>query len=297
MSHPAPASARAAGVHDARSRPDASMSLLADIAANALDPGYALAAERRSALDRSAERPADRPAARHHSAGAAVVGVVLVGLLLALAARQATVRAPAATRTRMNLAAQVQSQSAQVASLQRQVDRLQATTAADRQAALSGTAAGAALAAVVRRQELVAGVIGVTGPGLRVTLDDAPASTRTNRVLDRDLQALVNALWAAGADAIAVDGERLTAQSAIRQAGDAVLVDFKPVMPPYVIDAVGDPVRLETSFATSAAAARMRNLAQLYGLHFAYDRMQHLRLRAGGVDVLHFARSLNGTGR
>ena len=48
-------------------------------------------------------------------------------------------------------------------------------------------------------------------------------------MLDRDLQVIVNGLWAAGAEAIAVNGQRLTACSAIRSAGEAILVDFRPL--------------------------------------------------------------------
>lgn len=270
-------------------RPDASMSLLSDIATHALDPGYAHAAERR--------RPAGPGEQQRGSWRGAGVGLLLVGLLLALAAQQAQVRAPSASRNRVDLAAAVKTQTAQVAALQKQVDQLRDATAAARQAALTGTTAGAALDDQVRRQELAGGAVAVRGPGLRVTLDDAASTTRTNRVLDRDLQALVNALWAAGAEAVAVDGERLTAQSAIRQAGDAILVDFRPVTPPYVIEAVGDPVALETSFATSGAADRLRNLAQLYGLNFHYSRADEVRLPAGGVDVLHYAQPVTGAGR
>ena len=57
----------------------------------------------------------------------------------------------------------------------------------------------------------------------------------TGRVLDRDLQVMVNALWAAGAEAIAINGQRLTARSAIRYAGEAILLDFRPLVPPNVM--------------------------------------------------------------
>ena len=68
--------------------------------------------------------------------------------------------------------------------------------------------------------------------------DGADVDPRTDeadqgRVTDRDLQTLVNEVWAAGAEAVTVNGQRLTALSAIRSAGDAVLVDFRPLNPPY----------------------------------------------------------------
>jgi uncharacterized protein YlxW (UPF0749 family) len=68
------------------------------------------------------------------------------------------------------------------------------------------------------------------------------------RVRDADLQDVVNGLWAAGAEAVAVDGQRLTALSAIRSAGESVLVDLRPLSPPYTVEAVGDPAALEVGF-------------------------------------------------
>ena len=100
------------------------------------------------------------------------------------------------------------------------------------------------------RDELAAGTGAVGGPGLRVTVEDAPV-TRADpeaadpdlRVQDVDLQVVVNGLWAAGAEAVAVNGQRLTALTAIRTAGSAILVDLAPLSSPYVVEAVGRPHR------------------------------------------------------
>ena len=125
-----------------------------------------------------------------------------------------------------------------------------------------------------------------------VTLNDAPSGkgTTRNRVLDRDLQGVVNALWAAGAEAVAVNGQRLTASSAIRQAGDAILVNFTPVTAPYRVEAIGDPVSVETEFAGSRSAGQMRSYSQLYGLRFDYSRQNSLRLPAAAEETLRYAR-------
>ena len=262
------------------------MSLLVDLSASSLDPGYAAAAQRRSA----GAAPGQRAGGRTGLAA----GVLLATLLIVIAAVQAHVRAPASARTRAGLVATVARQTQAVNALAAQVDELRAAVAKLRDTALAGTAAGKALAARVRSEELASGAVAVTGPGVRVTLDDAPQKTGSarNRVLDRDLQATVNALWAAGAEAVAVNGERLTAQSAIRQAGDAILVDFSPLAPPYQVDAIGDPVPVETAFASSPAASRLRSYTQLYGLRFDYSRQSTLRLPASAGETLHFARPL-----
>ena len=262
------------------------MSLLVDLWTNALDPGYAAAAK--------APRPAQSSGGRRRLFLAA--GLVVAAFLVVLAAEQAHVRAPAAARSRAALVAQVQGQSRAVTALAAQVDQLRAATARLRDLTLGGSTTGSALAAQVRQQEQAAGLIAVVGPGLRVTLNDAAAPAgggQPNRVLDRDLQGVVNALWAAGAEAIAVNGQRLSEQSSIREAGEAVLVNFQPLKPPYLVDAVGDPVAIETSFAQSAAAERMRSYQQLYGLRFGYTREQHLSLPAAAEDPLHAARPLS----
>jgi len=265
-----------------------SMSLLADISANALDPGYAEAAERRAQSG-----PAPSGAVRFRPAG---VALGLAGLLLATAAVQAHLGAPAAAVARNRLLGQVRAAAAQTQALGRELDILRARTAAQRSTDLAATTNGAALDAQVRRLERSVGEVAVSGPGLVVQLSDAAASAdattsspQPNRVMDRDLQAVVNALWAAGAEAIAVNGQRLTAETAIRSAGAAILVDLTPVSSPYLVEAVGDPVGLETAFGASATAGLFRTYAQIYGLGFSYHRTGHLSLAAASALVLRYA--------
>ena len=277
--------AEPSGDRAAHRRPDESMSLLVDLSATSLDPGYAAAAARRAAGE---------PARPGRAAGTLAVGVLLATLLIVVAAVQAHVRAPASARTRAGLVASVTRETRAVDALAAEVDGLRAAVARLRDTALAGSSAGSALAAQVRAEELASGAVAVTGPGLRVTLDDAAQKTHgtRNRVLDRDLQAAVNALWSSGAEAVAINGQRLTTQSAIRQAGDAILVDFSPLSPPYQIDAIGDPVPLETAFASSPAAGRLRGYTQLYGLRFGYSRESVLRLPASAGEILHYARPI-----
>src|SRR6185369_7781655 len=102
------------------------------------------------------------------------------------------------------------------------------------------------------RDELLAGVTAVTGPGMVVRLADPPRTTPaavvgrpgttpladTAVLTDRDVRAVVNELWHDGAEAISVNDVRLTPTTAIRFAGQAVLVDFRPVTSPYTIRAI-----------------------------------------------------------
>jgi uncharacterized protein YlxW (UPF0749 family) len=148
--------------------------------------------------------------------------------------------------------------------------------------------------------ELAAGSSPVSGPGITVTIDDAEGSrddagesesdSELGRVLDRDLQQVVNGLWAAGAEGIAINDQRLTSTSAIRSAGEAILVDYRPLEPPYRVTAVGDPDQLRAGFAQGASGLALRTLADTYGLRFDIAESDELVLPAGSATVLRVAR-------
>ena len=112
------------------------------------------------------------------------------------------------------------------------------------------------------------------------------------RLRDRDLQSLVNALWAAGAEAVAVDGERLAPTTTIRAAGEAILVDLRPVQSPYTLAAVGDPGTLLPRFADSEAARRYQSYTGLYGIQFTVREASDLQLRAATGPELRYAEAV-----
>ena len=137
------------------------------------------------------------------------------------------------------------------------VDRLQAEVLAAGDAG-SGERDSAALAAQ-------AGTTALSGPGLTVTIDDAPdAETGSlNQVLDRDIQDIVNVLWSMGASGVAVNEQRLTGTTAIRGAGEAILVNYQPLTRPYTVTAVGTTTSGEES---SALQQLLDGLSSDYGL-------------------------------
>ena len=104
--------------------------------------------------------------------------------------------------------------------------------------------------------------ITVTDPGVGPDLSDVSKQRVAGRpqvILDRDLQLVVNSLWAGGAEAIAVGGVRIGPDVTIRQAGGAILVDNQPIASPYTIArdrSAGDTMRdsFERSSGTAAAA-------------------------------------------
>lgn len=103
------------------------------------------------------------------------------------------------------------------------------------------------------KANMAAGLVAVRGEGIILTLNDSPHILQPGEdpndylVHDEDLLKLVNELWAAGAEAISVNGNRLVANSEIRCAGTTILVNVNKIAPPFVIYAIGDPQILESS--------------------------------------------------
>lgn len=185
------------------------------------------------------------------------VGVVIVGALL-------NTRLSTASRqeTRDELVERVQSLSESVALQERAVDAQSQDVASLQSRVLGEADAGPERAAVIATLSGSAATSVMEGPGVIVSVDDAPdaAAGSLNRVLDRDLQDVVNALWSSGAQGVAINGERLTATTAIRGAGEAILVNYRPLIRPYAITAVG------AADARSDVAALLGRLSSDYGL-------------------------------
>ena len=274
------------------------MSLLVDVMTNTLDEGYA---ERAARHDRT-PADADRTSARRSGVVGRTTGVlllVLLGLLTGTAVAQVRDRVAANEGLRAGLAEEVGQRSAESEQLEQQAAALRAEVAATRDTALEADAVGSSLADRVRALELAAATVPVTGPGVVLVLDDAPVEDELadprggesleGRVLDRDLQAVVNGLWAAGAEAVAVNGVRLSSRAAIRSAGEAVLVDFRPLSPPYRIEAIGRPADLEVGFVDSPAGRGLQALTQVTGITSSLERADELRLPAATEPQLRAA--------
>lgn len=262
-------------------------SLLVSVMTQHLDPGYAEAHRAR----------AGRPAPRGHRVWLAA-GTLVVGALLGVAATSATRTAPENEKVRAGLVSDVQTAQRDAAGLTAQRNDLSHRADAVRQQSLAGDAAGRAALRELARLRQQAAETPVHGPGVQVTVTDSPATGGTSgtpgvqrgTVLDRDLQLVVNALWAGGAEAVAVNGVRLNPASTIRQAGAAMLVDDRPVPSPYVVSAVGEPRRLQTGFLSSDAYLRLSAVAQVYGIGLAVVPATDLQLPASVGPELHLAK-------
>lgn len=222
------------------------MSLLTNVMEHALDDGYAEAARSRGQYGTS------RMPGTLRGKLALGGGLLLAALVLTVGAVQVRASAPVAAKERQELIARVGTAQANADQVQQEIDRDRARQKQLQQQAKSdGTAAEDT--ARLQLLQLVSGAGAAYGPGIRVVMDDAVSAgtdggsnprtaagfSDTGRVRDRDVQLVVNALWQSGAEGIAINGQRLTALSAIRAAGDAILVDNHPLALPYQVDAVG----------------------------------------------------------
>jgi uncharacterized protein YlxW (UPF0749 family) len=260
-----------------------STSLFVDITTITVDAAYVEAAGRRAAAGKGPARP---------SSWIAVLALLAVGAVWGVAAAQTRERAPAASRIRASLVSEARKRSATADRLAREQAALRRSTAAARDASLQQSGAGRALAGDLARLELAVGGVRVRGPGVVVTLDDNPDGNDAEgngRITDVDVQSVVNALWAAGAEAISVNDRRVSSLTAIREAGEAILVDYVPISPPYVVRAIGNPDDVEPAFTDSATARRFRTWVDAFGLGFAVARKDRLDLPAATTSDLRHA--------
>ncbi|MFI9566925.1 DUF881 domain-containing protein [Streptomyces rishiriensis] len=269
------------------------MSLLTNVMDHSLDDGYAEAAARKRT---------DGAGGMPRTVGAKLVlaaGLVLAALVVTVGAVQARVAAPVVAKEREELIDRIDRETDAADTLEGTVDKLRDDVSTRQREALEHSGGG-------KRTDLVgilAGAVEVHGPGVKLVVDDAKEATSgvgdgpretagfsdTGRVRDRDMQRVVNGLWASGAEAVSINGQRLTALSAIRAAGQAILVDNKPLVPPYTVLAVGDGKNLSTRFQDSADGLYLNALQENYGIRTAISVVDDVRLPAAPSVIVRTA--------
>ncbi|MEU0099804.1 DUF881 domain-containing protein [Streptomyces sp. NPDC006267] len=263
-------------------RPDASMSLLNNVMDHSLDDGYAEASARREA-----DGSAGLPRTLKSKLGLAA-GLVVAALVVTLGAAEARISAPVVAKEREELIDRIDAETRAADTLESEVDSLRSDVSERQRKALErhGGDQGELVA-------LLAGATPVEGPGVKLVVDDAKNTDQggggprestgfadTGRVRDRDMQRVVNGLWESGAEAISINGQRLTALSAIRAAGDAILVDNRPLVPPYTVLAVGDGKKLATAFRDSADGQYLNALKESFDIRTSISDEATVRLPA-----------------
>jgi uncharacterized protein YlxW (UPF0749 family) len=235
-------------------------SLLDRVVREAMDEDYADAARRRGSEGTGRNR------------SLLWVAIVALGALRATAAAETQRTAPALAQERSALVAQIQARSARLEALRARTSDLRDTVQASQVSRLNVAEANRTIGERLMQLAVSTGADAASGPGVSVRVDDAPGVSGQGgrgRVLDTDLQTLVNGLWQAGAEAIAIDGHRLTSLSAIRGAGQAITVGYSSLTPPYDITALGDPDTLPAAFLETSAGQSWLDLQTNLGLRFA----------------------------
>jgi uncharacterized protein YlxW (UPF0749 family) len=229
----------------------------------------------------------------------AVPAVCLVaGLLFATshgAAQGRDLRTPDTT----NLADLVRAAEGQVSAETGTLRQLQAEAKTATDAAAQSNSAVAALNARTAPLLAASGREPVTGSGLSVVLDDASSvpddpSVDPNQLVvhQSDLQAVVNALWAGGAGAVSVAGQRLIATSAVRCVGNTLLLNGQVYSPPYRVQAVGPAQAMTDELNRSPGVTLFRQAASYYGLGYTVETQSRLTLPAyDGPLTLDYAKA------
>ncbi|QAY69546.1 DUF881 domain-containing protein [Xylanimonas protaetiae] len=251
-------------------------------------------------------RPALPRLLRLPSSAGRVRPAVTVAVVAALAGIMFTASAQLASGTSglrhpTDLADLVSGETARVDRLTAEAEKLR--TQVDELAA-SAPGPAAEDPAAVEREGVAVGTVAVGGPGLRVQLDDAPPSNISIPgvgvddlvVHQQDIQHVINALWAGGAEAMTLQGERVIMTSAFRCSGNILTLHGKVFSPPYVIEAVGDPAALRAALRAAPGVQRYIEWVNTVGLGWNVREADDLELPAyTGSTELRFAQLPEGT--
>ena len=265
--------------------PQAVMGLLNYITATSLDEDYAHVSRRRRASGGTTAGRTSGPGT------VAMVVLAVFGILVATAGVQTSRNADESASSRQSLVGQVNARKAQLATQRASVDSLTRSVAALQDNNLAATTQGRAVRARLDRLGVQTGAVAATGPGIRVVVDDAPGATEDNQlVLDQDLQKLVNSLWLIGAEAISINGQRLTNLSAIREAGGAITVNFKSLGGPYTVSAIGNKNQMAAQLLDTEGGRTWLALRTGFGLRFDVNSEDSMTLPASSRTTLLHAR-------
>lgn len=277
--------------------------LLALIAGEALEQDYQAAARRR-------ERHAPPPdAGEGAGAGAGegdgtprsgsrlAVAVVLscFGLLVAIAAVQTSRNADVEDAGRATLIDRIETRRETVRGLQERISDLRDENAESEADLLALGDQLNQVQAEVTRLAVVSGFEPVTGEGVRILLDNAPlADPETEYIRDSDLALLVNGLFDAGAEAITINGQRISSRTGIRISGAAIEVNSVGIAPPYTVLAIGDGDTLAADLLETQSGLAFAGLASQFGFSYDTDTVDDIQMPAAPQQLreLRFARQL-----
>lgn len=224
---------------------------------------------------------------------AAIFGATIVTFSLGVAIVDARSSKTVEQKTKEALIERIIEIDNRVDLLSEQVSQASRDLQAAEQSILAGTSLGAQAQLRLEQLRVSAGFTEVSGAGVSVTLNDAisdstvpSAAQLSGRVVDSDLQIVVNGLWQAGASSITVNGYRLTSNSAIRSAGEAILVDYRPLVPPYQVLAISSNAdRLAGVFREGQAGLLLEQLEARFGILWKLETVGQITLPAANANT------------
>ena len=266
---------------DDRGTPHPGTGLLEHLTATSLDEDYAHVSVRRAAAGSSGK---GRP-------GTAALAVLAVfGVLVATAAVQTSRNAQESARSRESLVHQVNAGKADLAQRRADLADLRHEVSLLQSEQLAATSEGRAIGQQLDRLGVVTGAAAARGPGIQVLVDDAPHPSSDRELVQAgDLQKLVNALWQVGAEAISINGQRLTALSPIRDAAGAITVNFRSLSAPYTVSAIGDRKTIGARLLDTAGGQTWLTLESTFGMKFEVESKDTMVLPAARRTSLRYA--------
>ena len=228
--------------------------------------------------------------------------LLLLGFLVSTGFVQERLRESQLPSHRQELEALVRQRQADVRGLSGEVAELSGRLAGIQDRLARGSSRVQEVVAEAEMLRALAGLAGARGPGVIVELADSPRAPSTTgeeadlTIQDVDLQLVVNALWQAGAEALAVNGRRVVSTTAIRQAGGTILVNYSAVTSPYRVVAIGNADTLHDRLTGSEVAERFGVWMEVYGLRFSVERSGAASVPAlRGVPDIRWARPVKDT--
>jgi uncharacterized protein YlxW (UPF0749 family) len=243
--------------------PRAYAGLLTEVMTNTLDEDYATVADKR-------RRSGVTPPSSTGSRIALLAAIAAFGLLIGISALKTDQDRPETEAERAELIAQIQKRQDDQAALSRSINAVSDDVTELQSTVGDDVSRNSSIVARLESLGLEAGTLEVSGPGMEITVDDAPSDRPGSGgvILDTDLQSLSNSLWMAGAEAIAINGHRLTSLTAIRFAGEAITVDNVSLTPPYEVAAIGNPDTLPARLLETPGGQTWLGLQANFGITF-----------------------------
>jgi uncharacterized protein YlxW (UPF0749 family) len=261
--------------------------LLTLITTRSMDEDYAHVAQKRAA---AGEEP---PTTRRRPHWTSFLAIAALGVMAAVVAAQTDREAAVNELSRAALIEQIDGRGDDVRDLQRDVAEL---TRSNANAASNSTKVQGQLSDIesrVRRAELNTGYSTVHGPGVRITVDNRPDVEINSEIRDEDLAILVDGLFEAGAEAIAINDQRINVLGGIRNTNRAIHVNGRPVNAPYEVSVIGDNKTLQARLLQTSEGREWFALVEGLGFVYSADNVDEIRLPAAPERVLRDVIELN----